>query len=82
VANAWTEAEKIAEIWRAALLDENLKGKDDLLARYIRLLQFKFYNVADIYSIEDFLSEDIAKLVWAHILKAKTTLPPFYYCGS
>ena len=82
VANAWTEASKVADIWHAALLAERDADKSVLLQEYMSLLQHKLHAAADVYSIGDLMTPEITNLVGSYMQKMAKDKSLFYHCSS
>ncbi|KAF1962905.1 hypothetical protein CC80DRAFT_530799 [Byssothecium circinans] len=82
VANANSEAEMIAKIWRAALQKEQREGKSVLLERYVDLLRNHFDGAAEMHDVHQHILKDTAVLVWGHMIQPTDGRNPFYYCGD
>lgn len=79
VSNALTEAKKIAQIRRTALLDEKRTGRHSLLKRYHDLLTRKIRRSADIRSSYDTIAKDVVALIWLYMKSREDFSSKFYY---
>lgn len=82
ISTAQKEATKIYSIWQTALLGEAHEGQDTLLIQYIILLQRRFHMVADTYNIGNLMCEEVASLIWRHLLAKVATSNSFYFCST
>jgi hypothetical protein len=81
VSDAAAEAEQIGAIWEQVLTaEDDSKVSTTYLEKYSAVLRKYIHKAADVFDVGDYMSEDVADLVWKFIIKENTDgRRNFYY---
>jgi hypothetical protein len=80
MSSATIEAQKIAQIWRTAILEKSGSGGWALCRMYFSLL---YKNIcADVHQSADFIEKDLATSVWKSRLLGYRDRDMFYHCDN
>jgi hypothetical protein len=75
--DSYDASEMIAQMWREAILAKD--DKKEVLKRYLKMLMAPEGCKADITNAEDYITEDIAKLLLAELNEMYKAENPFYF---